>query len=252
MNATILPKIQLLAVSTLMTAVKNLQDNIEELKKGQKVEELLVMIKGDIEQYLAHLQKLAQLSLNDLLILYIQNNQFKMILKHRNLHIQQNPVIAREIEKRSIYRWNYYWDPNASWLLGYLATCERIILGRSYPIEDIVDIVLRTVKHKVHDHKIPEEIVKNELSHIFKLNTKAFDLNDPRTLIWPLLLMLIPETYYTTWRRKYPYLACPTEQEFSEIYGKNIFTPYKDCAYSVHRYRNPDHQARGFNGDFHF
>jgi hypothetical protein len=74
------------------------------------------------------------------------------ILMQRLQHINKHKEHKKTFEKNSIYPWKYYWNPNISELMKFLAGCTEIMLGKQYMLSEMIDIIMNTAVHKIYEH----------------------------------------------------------------------------------------------------
>lgn len=221
--------------SIFVTAARNIADNYScYQKKHGNVNETLVQLIGDLEQYLMCLMKISRCEdLHDLLIMSIEGDMHKKMLEDRDKHIKVNPLMSIDYTRFNIYPYQYYWSPYSSCFIAWMGQCSPITIGASYSLNEIVTMVQKVIQHKLEKHSIRETTINNELSHFFHLGKHQFNIHDKRTLIYPLLKMLYPESFYTTWSRKFIYMPRISLEQFHRIYDKQYTLPLMGCAFEI-------------------
>jgi hypothetical protein len=163
-----------------------------------------------IYDYAHKLWELSDLdNIHDLMSLRIQMYCHYHLRNEKIAQGMSKPFMKFRYESKSIHPLKYYWNPESKDLLEFVNSVNNIQLGIEYDIEVILRALISAAKYRIHDLKIDPNIVENELSQLLNCNIDDIDLDDRRTLLWPLLYHVYTKTFEEIWSSKHWFPRTP-------------------------------------------
>ena len=104
-------------------------------------------------------------------------------------------------QNNPIYPWKYYWNPISTDIIEFMS--PHIKLGESYSMSEILQQFNEVIKENIYGKNQDEDKIKTEVSKLFQLEEKDFNLRDLRSLQYPLLSHLYTLPYEDIWNEKY-------------------------------------------------
>ena len=87
-----------------------------------------------------------------------------------------------------------------------------MILGRAYGLPQMLKIFCHAIVNKINVEGHPEKEVKLMLSNLFQLSETDFNINDKKTLLWPLMTHIYTKSYADNWNAKHMQIAEPKKE----------------------------------------
>lgn len=238
------PKMTRSIAANILTSTKGIAKAANEIENALTWMKttLFTNLQTNMENTIEHLLEINSInSIHTLLEIAIQCTLHSTVLDQRLWYIQTIQSKAKDIEEESCYPWKYYWEPSAIWFLSYISKCQALTLGQSYEIQDIINQVQIAAFHRINDHNIKEEYVKNEFSHMFKLAPEKFDIHNPLTLMYPILKMVTAATFTEMWKEKQQNKTTEAGHQKGNVYHIQSENNTPNCGYTLYHKRNPDH-----------
>jgi len=139
--------------------------------------------------------------IHDLLSLKIQNTCHGRIMIRKQHLIMNNSYMKMAYQNNPIYPWKYYWNPISTDIIEFMS--PHIKLGESYSMSEILQQFNEVIKENIYGKNQDEDKIKTEVSKLFQLEEKDFNLRDLRSLQYPLLSHLYTLPYEDIWNEKY-------------------------------------------------
>ena len=87
-----------------------------------------------------------------------------------------------------------------------------MIMGKAYGLPQMLKIFCHAIVNKIDVEGHPEKEVKLMLSNIFQLRETDFNIQDKKTLLWPLMTHIYTKSYEENWNAKHIHIAIPKEE----------------------------------------
>ena len=141
-------------------------------------------------------------NIHELLSLKIQNTCHGRIMIRKQHLIMKNSYMKMAYLNNPIYPWKYYWNPISIDMIEFMSS--HIKLGEPYSMSEILNQFNEVIKENIYgkNHK-EEDKIKTQVSKLFQLEEKEFNLRDLRSLQYPLLSHLYTLPYDDIWNEKY-------------------------------------------------
>jgi hypothetical protein len=147
------------------------------------------------------------------------------MLMQRLQHINKHKEHKKTYEKKSIYPWKYYWNPDNSELMKFIAGCAEVTLGRQYMLSEMIDIIISTAMHKIHTHAEEKEDIMGRLTNMLETPRDKMDLYNGRSFQYPLMSSICPVTYEEAWKDRYPHEVKLSKENYSLVYQPDWNVP---------------------------
>ena len=76
-------------------------------------------------------------------------------------------------------------------------------MGKAYGLPQMLKIFCHAIVNKINVEGHPEKEVKLMLSNLFQLSETDFNINDKKTLLWPLMTHIYTGSYEDNWNKKH-------------------------------------------------
>jgi hypothetical protein len=147
--------------------------------------------------------------LHELMSLKIQMFCHYHIRNERVAQSLAKPFMKYRYEALSIHPLKYYWNPESKELLQFINSVNNIQLGVEHYLDEYLRSLYSAIKYKIHDLKIEPSAVLNELGLLLNCHVDDLDLDDSKTLLWPLLYHVYTRTFDEIWQSKHWFPRTP-------------------------------------------
>jgi hypothetical protein len=146
-------------------------------------------------------------SLHDILAINIQKRgEDDRILLERFIHIQQAPYMQLEIETNTIYPLLYHVPkiPNQAFFTTLLISAGIDITERFVYVDTITEKLYKYARKLMEQEYMSKDSVTRIFRNAFGQQFMKFDVNNKKSLLWPVTRNLVMENFATMWNIKYP------------------------------------------------
>jgi hypothetical protein len=225
-----LDKDQSIKLSNLMTKMKLVIYNYIQVMNQPWDRNSFEALQLEVDEFTLIVWEISNtMTIHDLLSLTIQINSKKQLLHQKSQIISYKPYMANAYEIKSIYPWKYTWNHYSMEFWEYLNQCGTIKMGKEYSIEELLDILKEIICHKLVEHELSEETITLELSFYLNTPTSELNINDVRTLIYPLLYHLNIKSYEEIWMEKHKNSWRNTKELKNIAIQENKIIKYPPC-----------------------
>ena len=198
------------SLANLITAITNIFSSyLNMIMNVWNYENDKIILQNNMWQFTTYLFQLTEFdNVHELLSLTIELYSNNHILNERYEVLTEQPHMKYSYEINSVLPLEYYWNPKSQ-KLRYILTSKNMIMGKAYGLPQMLKIFCHAIVNKIDVEGNPEKEIKLMLSNIFQLRETDFNIQDKKTLLWPLMTHIYTKSYEENWNTKHMQTAIP-------------------------------------------